>query len=330
LATKGYVDSAIAGLTWRAPVDGIEYIGTRTITEINALSPSTGDTVVAGSAGTPTAGTSDALVIGDITEYDGTNWKKIYNQVSNYPPDGVRLLVSSGTLYSPLTDSSDENKIATFDGTSLTPALQIPSDGWAVLNRNSSSINYNKAYVYESDTPEWIHFGGASADHNSLSGLQGGTTAEYYHLTSSQHTKLTGEVITFFDNTDMTGAEAERLTDGSDASAATQLHHHDTRYYTETELDAGQLDNRYFTETELGAVTGAELIGTQDLERIGDPGTVQAALEALDYRFQTYAGNPAYGAGSGIPGPTGGFCLDTTNEIMYYKYDTGDQDWAVQ
>jgi hypothetical protein len=30
-------------------------------------------------------------------------------------------------------------------------------------------------------------------------------------------------------------------------------HNHDGRYYTETELDAGQLDNRYYTETELDA-----------------------------------------------------------------------------
>jgi hypothetical protein len=29
-------------------------------------------------------------------------------------------------------------------------------------------------------------------------------------------------------------------------------HNHDGRYYTETELNAGQLDNRYFTETEIG------------------------------------------------------------------------------
>jgi hypothetical protein len=28
-------------------------------------------------------------------------------------------------------------------------------------------------------------------------------------------------------------------------------HNHDGRYYTETELDAGQLDNRYYTETEI-------------------------------------------------------------------------------
>ena len=39
----------------------------------------------------------------------------------------------------------------------------------------------------------------------------------------------------------------------------------DTRYYTETELDAGQLDNRYFTETELtaGALDGRYFTETE-------------------------------------------------------------------
>jgi hypothetical protein len=327
LATKGYVDSAIAGLSWRAPVDGLEYLGTRTITQINALSPSAGDTVVAGDAGTPTAGTSDALVAGDIAEYDGANWKKTVSHSSNYPPAGTRLLVSAGTLFTPLTDASDENKIATFSGSSLTPALQIPTDGWATLNRNASSINYNKAYVYESDTPEWIHFGGASADHNSLAGLQGGTTDEYYHLTSAQHTALTGEVMTFFANTDMTGAQAETLSDGSDAST---LHIHDARYYTETELDAGQLDNRYFTETELGATAsgseGATLIGTADLSNLGAPANVQLALEALDGRFKTNAGNPNADT---IAGVAGAFCLDTTNDIAYVNVDGTTTGWMV-
>ena len=63
-------------------------------------------------------------------------------------------------------------------------------------------------------------------DHNELNNIQGGDTNDYYHLTSVQHTDLT---------------------DGGDAT----IHHHDGRYYTETELDAGQLDNQYYTETEL-------------------------------------------------------------------------------
>ena len=59
--------------------------------------------------------------------------------------------------------------------------------------------------------------------------LQNMNTATYYHLTQANHTLLTTNV------------------------EATAMHIHDTLYYTETELDAGQLDNRYYTEPELDA-----------------------------------------------------------------------------
>ena len=59
----------------------------------------------------------------------------------------------------------------------------------------------------------------------------GEKSCEHYHLTSPQHTEIT----TFFGSTDITAAEAETLTDGSDASS---LHNHASIYYTETELDA--------------------------------------------------------------------------------------------
>lgn len=55
--------------------------------------------------------------------------------------------------------------------------------------------------------------------HRDLQDLQGGTTAEYYHITSAQHAEVTG----FFAATDITGAEAETLTNGSDADG---LHTH--------------------------------------------------------------------------------------------------------
>ncbi len=53
----------------------------------------------------------------------------------------------------------------------------------------------------------------------------------------------------YLDSDNFTGTEWDSLTDGSDI----YLHIHDVRYYTETELDAGQLDNRYYTETEIDA-----------------------------------------------------------------------------
>jgi len=86
------------------------------------------------------------------------------------------------------------------------------------------------------------------------------------------------------------------LIGGNDISAA--LHHHDGRYYTETELDAGQLDNRYYTETELDAgqldnryFTETELQSTTDsdsgADKIGATAvrtqtTAQSIMEQLD------------------------------------------------
>lgn len=67
--------------------------------------------------------------------------------------------------------------------------------------------------------------------HRDLQDLQGGTTAEYYHLTAAQHTESTG----FFAATNMTGAEAETLTDGSIADS---LHIH-TAYANDILLTSG-------------------------------------------------------------------------------------------
>jgi len=70
----------------------------------------------------------------------------------------------------------------------------------------------------EFSVPWVIKFTAGSVDqHNDLGGIQGGTAGEYYHLTSTDDTNF---------NT---------LTGTGDAST---LHHHDGRYYTETESDA--------------------------------------------------------------------------------------------
>lgn len=55
--------------------------------------------------------------------------------------------------------------------------------------------------------------------HNELTGIQGGVEDQYYHFTSAQHLEITA----FFAATDITGVEAETLTDGSEADA---LHTH--------------------------------------------------------------------------------------------------------
>jgi hypothetical protein len=60
---------------------------------------------------------------------------------------------------------------------------------------------------------------GITAIHNELEGLQGGGTDQYYHFNLADYT----EVTNFFHSTDITGAEAETLTNGSNADA---LHTH--------------------------------------------------------------------------------------------------------
>ena len=56
-------------------------------------------------------------------------------------------------------------------------------------------------------------------------------------------------------------------------------HNHDDRYYTKTELDAGQLDNRYYTETEVDAMLATTSGTLQD--QIDDTYT-QAEVDAKD------------------------------------------------
>lgn len=166
VVNKNYVDNVASSIRWREPVAVLEYIGTRTTAQINALTPFAGMAVVAGDAGTPTEGTSDLLAIGDLAEYNGTSWKIIVANSGGFPPAGTRAIVAyptGETLYAPLTDGTDEGKIAEWAGASLTAALTTPEDGDALLVNGEDSVNENAAYVYDGSVPsgQWIQFSGA-------------------------------------------------------------------------------------------------------------------------------------------------------------------------
>lgn len=123
---------------------------------------------------------------------DGINdthidWGTGANQVSlDDVPDG------SSYIRIPATGATDSH-IAT-----------LAAIAWSKISKTGSNITDLTTYT-----------------HNSLQSPQGGTTAEYYHLTSAQHSSLTtyaSELASFFSTTDMTGAEAEELTDGSETT----------------------------------------------------------------------------------------------------------------
>lgn len=76
--------------------------------------------------------------------------------------------------------------------------------------------------------------GASVSDHGSLGGL--GDDDHALYLLASDATDRATFAANWLDLTD---------------AGETALHKHDSMYYTETELDGGQLDNRYYTETEV-------------------------------------------------------------------------------
>lgn len=104
------------------------------------------------------------------------------------------------TTAEPATPNNGERYIATVTGTSSVTAQPItaeyiyewssaqsvwlefqPIEGWTLY-----VMDLNEYYAYN-NANNWVFIGNI-INHNSLSGLQGGTTNEYYHITSAQST----------------------------------------------------------------------------------------------------------------------------------------------
>ncbi len=106
----------------------------------------------------------------------------------------------------------------------------VPNEGFAAWVEDEDSL-----YVYNG--VDWVQFG-STVTHNNLSGLQGGTSSEYYHMTSTMYSALTS--------------------DGGVDDAGSQ-HHHDGRYYTESEVDtisgalSSEIDSDIATHTAISS-----------------------------------------------------------------------------
>jgi hypothetical protein len=94
-------------------------------------------------------------------------------------------------------------------------------------------------------------------DHGSLDGLSDDDHPQYHtdargdirYYTKAQTDTISGALNTKI--TTLSGALQTNINGKSDLG-----HIHDDRYYTETELNNGQLDNRYYTETEVNTISG--------------------------------------------------------------------------
>ena len=154
------ISEAIEGRSWKEPIEVVNLIGNLNIAGIDLLTPSDGDAYVCTDAGTPSAGTSDAMVAGSIAEYDGTSWKEIIAGSGGYVVSGIRAALSTSVaLISPYTDATDDGKIIVFDGTSLTGAYTTDAaDGNAILVKGDGSIYENNQYAFNGTVPtgSWV------------------------------------------------------------------------------------------------------------------------------------------------------------------------------
>lgn len=241
--------------------------------------------------GSPTAGTDAANKAYVDQVAAGLDWQdsvkdKDLTAPPGSPATGDRYIVAATATGA---WAGQEEKIAEWDG--ATWVFTTPNEGFATTVEDE-----NVQYVYTDAHPagSWVKFG-TLVNHNDLAGLQGGTASQYYHLTSTQHSDLTG---------------------GSNASSQ---HIH---------------DDRYFTETELGSTTpgseGAALIGTDTKTNLNSATTVEVALTDLNDKnptaFQSGAGTPI---GSVTPKMIGAFYLNTNNNLLYRAIGLTSANWKV-
>lgn len=162
-ATKDYVSAVINALDWQESIlHGIDYV--KTDTGAPTGSPSSGEKCL---------NTADAT----LYEESGGAWDAGSAVSANdrfcHKDTGSDTSGDSGT-------HTASNNIYEYDGSSFTTIT--PDNGFACLFEDESA-----RYQYNGST--WVKFD-SLASHNTLSGLQGGTTDEYYHITSDQEAAL--------------------------------------------------------------------------------------------------------------------------------------------
>lgn len=209
LTTKQYIDTELATISGGIVQDhgGLTGLGDDDHTQYILVDGSRAFTSTVGGV-TPTADehlTTKQYVDGLV---QGVDWQDSVLSIYD-PTSGVPTASGVGDRYiaSATANGWTDNNIYEWDGTQWVET--VSNEGFA-----SWVEDEDIQYVYNGT--DWVKLG-STVTHNNTAGLQGGTASEYYHLTADQYNSLTS----------VGGVE-----DASD------MHIHDDRYYTETEMDA--------------------------------------------------------------------------------------------
>jgi hypothetical protein len=173
---------------------------------------------------------------------NGLDWQNSVLSIASVNPvtpvTGARYLIAVGATGA---FAGKDNQIAEWNGVAY--VFTAPNPGFATYVEDVS-----KQYTYNGTS--WVSFG-STTNHNATSGLQGGTTNEYYHLTSAQYTGLT-------------------------SGAATTLHTHNTDNLTEGST------NVFFTAARAQDAVGGALVDTNSIDF-----TYAGSQITADLRIQT-------------------------------------------
>jgi len=177
----------------------------------------------------------------------------------------------------PIGPNEDDRYIATASGNGWSTNNIYDYDGsqWDEIVPNEGFTTWveNEDALYVFNGSDWVRFG-STVTHNNLNNLQGGTSNEYFHLRQAELQALTYAYNTSVD----------------DASA---YHHHDGRYYTESEIDVTvsglspvghqhtSTDVTDFTEAAQDAV-GNIMVGAGNVTVDYDDGTPQITISGVE------------------------------------------------
>jgi hypothetical protein len=226
LTTKNYIDTELATISGGIVQDhgGLTGLGDDDHTQYTLADGTRDFTGVVGGV-TPTD--DDHLTTKQYVDslVQGLDWQ---NSVLGVVPVASGVQTTGNRYIASATGGSwTEDYIYEWDGSAWDET--VPNEGFATWNEADDRL-----VVYNGSS--WVPFG-STVTHNNTSGKQGGTTNEYYHLTADEYNSLTSN---------------------GGVEDATDMHTHDDRYYTETEVDAtiSGLQSQIDTNSDHGALSG--------------------------------------------------------------------------